>query len=625
MKKEEIFERTIDPTAQQMLEKAAEEHIETAWDRLEAQEPQCGYGLLGICCRNCTMGPCRIDPFGNGPSRGVCGASADTIVARNLVRMIAGGAAAHSDHGRDIVEVLHLTAEGKTQGYQITDETKLKRVAQEYGLSIEGRTIEEIAKELAEKAMDEFGMIKNTLQFAERAPEKRKELWKNLGIWPRSIDREIVETMHRTHVGVDADYVNILLHGLRTSLSDGWGGSMLATEFSDILFGTPKPKESLVNLAVLKEDMVNVIVHGHNPVLSEMLVNASRDPELIKLAKQNGANGINLAGICCTANELLMRKGIPVAGNFLMQELAIITGAVEAMVVDYQCIMPALPSVASCYHTKIITTSPKAKIPEATHIEFEPEHAEDVAKKIIKEAIEAYRNRNRDRMRIPKNPVKLMAGFSAEAIIEALGGTVLPLIDAIKAGKIRGIAALVGCNNPKIKHDYNHVTLTKRLIENNILVVETGCSAIANAKVGLMVPEAADQAGEGLKEVVKSLGIPPVLHMGSCVDISRILNVAASIANELDVDISDLPIAGAAPEWMSEKAVSIGAYVVSSGIYTVLGSMPPILGSKNVTELLTQGLDKVVGATFAVEPDPEKEAELIINHIEKKRKVLGLP
>lgn len=625
MKKEEIFERTIDPTAQQMLEKAAEEHIETAWDRLEAQEPQCGYGLLGICCRNCTMGPCRIDPFGNGPSRGVCGASADTIVARNLVRMIAGGAAAHSDHGRDIVEVLHLTAEGKTQGYQITDETKLKRVAQEYGLSIEGRTIEEIAKELAEKAMDEFGMIKNTLQFAERAPEKRKELWKNLGIWPRSIDREIVETMHRTHVGVDADYVNILLHGLRTSLSDGWGGSMLATEFSDILFGTPKPKESLVNLAVLKEDMVNVIVHGHNPVLSEMLVNASRDPELIKLAKQNGANGINLAGICCTANELLMRKGIPVAGNFLMQELAIITGAVEAMVVDYQCIMPALPSVASCYHTKIITTSPKAKIPEATHIEFEPEHAEDVAKKIIKEAIEAYRNRNRDRMRIPKNPVKLMAGFSAEAIIEALGGTVLPLIDAIKAGKIRGIAALVGCNNPKIKHDYNHVTLTKRLIENNILVVETGCSAIANAKVGLMVPEAADQAGEGLKEVVKSLGIPPVLHMGSCVDISRILNVAASIANELDVDISDLPIAGAAPEWMSEKAVSIGAYVVSSGIYTVLGSMPPILGSKNVTELLTQGLDKVVGATFAVEPDPEKEAELIINHIEKKRKALGLP
>lgn len=624
MKKEFIFERTIDPTAQQMLEKAAEEHIETAWDRLESQQPQCGYGMLGICCRNCGMGPCRIDPFGNGPKRGVCGADADIIVARNLARMVAAGAAAHSDHGRDIVEVLHLTAEGKAQGYQITDEEKLKRVAQEYGIAIEGRSKEEIAKELAEKAMEEFGMVKNTIQFAERAPEKRKEVWKKLGIWPRSVDREIVEIMHRTHIGVGGDYVNILLHALRASISDGWGGSMLATEFSDILFGTPTPKESWVNLGVLKEDMINVIVHGHNPVLSEMVVKASRDPEMIELAKQKGANGINIAGICCTANELLMRQGIPVAGNFLLQELAIVTGAVEAIVVDYQCIMPILPHIASCYHTKVITTSPKAKMPGAMHIEFEPEHAYDIAKKIIKEAIEAYEKRNPDRVRIPKNPVRLMAGFSAEAIINALGGSVKPLIDAIKAGKIRGIAALVGCNNPKIKHDYNHVTLTKKLIENNILVIETGCSAIANAKAGLMVPEAADQAGEGLREVVKSLGIPPVLHMGSCVDISRILVVAAAIAKELGVDISDLPVAGSAPEWMSEKAISIGAYVVSSGIFTHLGVVPPVLGSKNVTELLTKGLEKVIGATFAVEPDPEKAAELIINHIEKKRKALGL-
>ena len=624
MRREIILERTIDTAAQDMLEKAADEHIDTAWDRYEAQEPQCGYGLLGICCRNCVMGPCRIDPFGNEPQKGVCGADADTIVARNLARMIAGGAAAHSDHGRDIVEVLHLTAEGKTQGYQITDEEKLKRIAQEYGIFIDERPKEEIAKELAEKAMEEFGMIKNTIQFAERAPEKRKELWKNLGIWPRSIDREIVEIMHRTHIGVGAEIASLLLHGLRASLSDGWGGSMLATEFSDILWGTPKPKESMASLGVLKEDHVNIIVHGHNPVLSEVIVDAVRDPEMIELAKQKGANGINIAGICCTSNELLMRKGIPVAGNFLVQELALISGAVDAMVVDYQCLMPSLPSIANCYHSKIITTSPKAKIPGATHIEFDPEHAYDIGTKIVKEAIEAYENRNPNLVRIPKNLVKLVAGFSAEAILEALGGTIQPLIDAIVAGKIRGIAAVVGCNNPKIKHDFNHVTLTKRLIENDILVVETGCAAIANAKAGLLVPEAADQAGEGLKEVAKSLGIPPVLHMGSCVDISRILNVAAVIAKQLNVDISDLPVAGAAPEWMSEKAVSIGAYVVSSGIFTVLGAIPPVLGSKGVTELLTQGLKNVVGATFAVEPDPEKEAELIINHINEKRKALGL-
>ena len=624
MIKEEFLERTIDSTAQKLLEKADQDRIETVWDRLESQEPQCGYGLLGICCRNCAMGPCRIDPFGNNPTRGVCGADRDTLVARNLARMIAAGAAAHSDHGRDIVEVLHLTALGKTSGYQITDEEKLKRIAGEYGINVDGRAKEEIAKELAEKAMDEYGMRKNTLQFAERAPEKRKEIWKNIGIWPRSIDREIVEIMHRTTMGVDADYVNILLQGLRASLSDGWGGSMIATEFSDILFGTPTPKESFVNLGVLKEDTVNIIVHGHNPLMSEMVVDASRDAEIIELAKQKGANGITLAGICCTANEILMRKGIPVAGNFLIQELAITTGAVDAMVVDYQCIMPSLVPIADCYHTKLITTSPKAKIKGAMHIEFDPERAFEIGKDIVKKAIEAYGNRNPDRVNIPNHPVKMMAGFSAEAIIGALGGTVQPLIDAIVAGKIRGIAAIVGCNNPKIKQDYGHVTLTKRLIENNVLVIQTGCSAVATGKAGLLVPEAADQAGEGLKEIAKALGIPPVLHMGSCVDISRILTVAAAIAKELNVDISDLPVAGAAPEWMTEKAVAIGAYVVASGIFTVLGPIPPVLGSKNVTELLTQGLGDVVGATFAVEPDPEKAAELIIKHIDEKRKALGL-
>ncbi len=619
-----IKKRSNDPAAQKMLEVTAEEHIQTAWDRLELQQPQCGYGQLGICCRNCGMGPCRINPFGEEPQRGVCGATADTIVARNLARMIAGGAAAHSDHGRDIVEVLHLTALGKAQGYKITDVEKLKRVAKEYGVAVDGRKPEEIAKELAEEVMKEFGMVKGRIQFVERAPEKRKEVWKKLGVLPRGVDREIVEIMHRTHIGVDADYVNILLHGLRASISDGWGGSMIATELSDILFGTPKPIESVMNLGVLKKDMVNVIVHGHNPVLSEMVVKASSDPELVELAKKKGAKGINVVGICCTANELLMRQGIPIAGNFLHQELAIATGAVEAIVVDYQCIMPILPHIAKCYHTKVITTAAKAKIPGALHIEFEPEHAYEVAKKIVKEAVEAYGSRNPDRVRIPDVTMKVMAGFSAEAILQALGGTPKPLIDAIKTGKIRGIAAIVGCNNPKIKQDYNHVTLTKLLIKNNILVVETGCAAIANGKAGLLVPEAADQAGEGLKEVCKSLGIPPVLHMGSCVDISRILVLAAAVAKELNVDISDLPVAGAAPEWMSEKAVSIGAYVVSSGIFTVLGPIPPVLGSMKVATLLTKDLEKVIGAVFAVDPDPEKEARLIINHIEKKRKALGL-
>jgi carbon-monoxide dehydrogenase catalytic subunit len=567
---------------------------------------------------------CRIDPFGEGPTLGVCGANSDIIVARNLLRMIAAGAAAHSDHGRDIAHTLLLTAEGKGGGYQIKDVEKLKVLAAEYEIEIEGRTKEEIAKDLAQSVYDEFGKQEGPIQFTNRAPKKRVELWKNLGINPRGIDREIVECMHRTHMGVDNDYVNIILHGLKTSISDGWGGSMIATELSDVLFSTPKPVWSEANLGVLEPNQVNIIVHGHEPTLSEMIVEASKDKEILDLSKKFGAEGINIAGICCTGNEVLMRHGIRLAGNFLQQELAITTGAIEAMIVDVQCIMPSLTTVASCFHTKIISTSPKAKFPDATHIEFHEDRAYEIAKEIVKIAVDNFKNRDVNKVKIPDKKMKLMAGFSVEAIVSALGGSLNPLLDAVKSGAIKGIAAIVGCNNPKVKHDYSHVNLTKELIKNNILVVETGCAAIANAKEGLLLPEAAEYAGNGLKEVCKSLGIPPVLHMGSCVDISRILVACAAIANALEVDISDLPVAGAAPEWMSEKAVSIGAYVVSSGIYTVLGTVPPVLGSKNVTSLLTEGAEGVVGGKFAVETDPFKAAELIINHIEKKRKSLGI-
>ncbi len=616
--------KTIDISAQKIIEKAKDEKIEIIWDRFEDQQPQCGFGLLGICCRNCNMGPCKIDPFGDAPQKGVCGATADTIVARNIVRMIAGGAAAHSDHGRDIVETLEHTAMGEAQGYEIKDEEKLHRLCEEYKISLDGKDKKELAKELALEIMKEYGMVKGEIQFVQRAPEKRKELWKKIGVLPRGVDREIVEIMHRTHIGVDTDYINILLHGVRTALSDGWGGSMIATELSDVLFGTPEPVESTVNLGVLKEDEVNIVVHGHNPLLSEMIVKAASDNELIKLAKQNGAKGINITGMCCTGNELLMRKGIPVAGNFLNQELAIITGAVEAMIVDYQCIMPSLPDVAKCYHSKIISTAPKAKFPGAEHIEFDEHKAVDIAKEIVKTAVENFPNRVPEKVMIPDKPVKLVAGFSVEAILKALGGTPQPLIDAIVAGKIRGAAGVVGCNNPKIPHDYGHVEQVKELIKNNILVVTTGCNAIATAKAGLMLPEAAELAGDGLKEICKALGIPPVLHMGSCVDNSRILVLLAALANALKVDISDLPVAGSAPEWMSEKAVSIGVYVLSSGIFTVLGTVPPVLGSLAVTTLLTKDIEGVVGANFAVEPDPKKGAQLMIDHIEKKRKALGL-
>ena len=622
---DKILKRSIDPSVHQMLARAEELGLETAWDRYEAMLPECGFGELGVCCRNCNMGPCRISPFEDaGPKRGVCGATADIIVARNLIRMIAAGAAAHSDHGRDLAHTMLLTAEGKGGGYEIRDEQKLQALAAEYNISTEGRSKEETALALARAVYAEFGKQEGPIQFSRRAPQKRVGLWQKLGIDPRGVDREIVEIMHRTHIGVDNDPVNLILQGLRAAIADGWGGSMIATEISDVLFGTPKPTRSLANLGVLKADEVNIIVHGHEPTLSEMIVAASRDAEMLALATKLGAKGINVVGLCCTGNEVLMRHGIPLAGNFLQQELAVITGAVEAIIVDVQCIMPALGNLTGCFHTKFISTSPKAKFPGATHIEFHEEQAYDIAKEIVRLAVENYRWRKPGQVVIPNDKVECLVGFSTEAILAALGGSLDPLLEQIKSGAIKGIAGVVGCNNPKVQHDFGHVYLVQELIKNNVLVVTTGCNAIACAKVGLMLPEAAAQAGDGLKAVCQSLGIPPVLHMGSCVDISRILTMCAAVANALGVDISDLPVAGAAPEWMSEKAVSIGSYVVSSGIFTVLGTVPPVLGSSAVTELLTSGAKEVVGAAFAVEPDPVKAAQLMIGHIEAKRAALGI-
>ncbi|VVB67271.1 Hydroxylamine reductase [uncultured archaeon] len=612
----DVRDRSIDPASQEMLALCRRAGLETAWDRFDKQQPQCSFGELGLCCRNCNMGPCRIDPFGEGATRGVCGATADIIVARNLLRAIAAGAAAHSDHARDVAHTFLLVSEGKAPSYQVKDKAKMERLMQEYGAKSQ--------IDLARAIMAEFGMQEGPIQFTRRAPPKRLELWKKLGIEPRGIDREIVECMHRTHTGVDCDYVNLILHGLRTSLSDGWGGSMIATELQDVLFGTPKPTFSEANLGVLEPNQVNIIVHGHEPLLSEMIVAAAADPEMIGLAKGQGAVGINVAGMCCTGNEVLMRHGVPVAGNFFQQELAVATGAIEAMVVDVQCVMPALGALAGCFHTKFISTSPKAKFPGAVHMEFHEETALETAKSIVLAAVMNYQNRDSSRVHIPDIKSKCMVGFSVEAIVAALGGSLDPLLGAIKSGAIRGIGAVVGCNNPKIKHDYGHINMVRELIRNNVLVVTTGCNAQACAKAGLLQPEAAKLAGEGLKGVCMALGIPPVLHMGSCVDISRILVACAAIANALGVDISDLPAAGAAPEWMSEKAVSIGAYVVGSGVYTVLGTVPCVLGSSAVTGLLTDGARDVVGATFAVEPDPIKAATLMINHIDSQRNKLGL-
>jgi carbon-monoxide dehydrogenase catalytic subunit len=631
-------EKSVDKATLEMIAKAKADQVSTAFDRAEEMKP-CPIGAEGSCCKNCAMGPCRVPaPKKKGESeaekakrRGICGATAETISARNFVRMIAAGTSAHSDHARGVAELFLATARGEVPGFAIKDEQKLYQVALDLGIEIGDRPLKDIAIDVGEKCLGEFGKQNGELLFIKRAPLKRQELWRKLGIVPRGVDREVVELMHRTHIGVDQDYRNLLLQGSRCALADGWGGSMISTELQDILFGNPQPIAGKINLGVLKEDQVNIIMHGHEPLLPELMVAASQDPEIQAYAKSKGAKGINLAGMCCSANEILMRHGIPVAGNFLQQELAIVTGAVDAMVVDVQCEMQSLAEVAKCYHTKVITTDRRAKMQGAMHIEFDEHHGPEVAKKILREAIGNFPNRKGRVVQIPSESHETVVGFSHETINYLLGGlfrsSYRPLNDNIINGRIRGIAGVVGCNNARTKHDSAHLTMIKYLLKNDVIVLTTGCSAMAAGKAGLLAPEAASKfCGAGLAEVCEAVGIPPVLHMGACVDNSRILMAATAVVKDggLGDDISDLPAAGAAPEWMSEKAIAIGHYFVASGVFTVFGTTFPVTGSEEMSKLLFEEMEGIVGGKWAFEPDPEKAAQLMIAHIDKKRKALGL-
>ena len=614
-----------------LLETGAKVGADSWQQRVKNQTPHCGFGEAGTCCRICSMGPCRIT---KKAPRGICGCDVHGIVARNYLRFTAGGAATHSDHGRQICHTLYQAKEGGA--YQVKDPEKLKRIAHEWGVETEGKDIYDLAHEMAELALMEYGKPFGVSRWLSRAPEHTRKLWHDADVEPRAIDREVSQAMHMTHMGCSSLPEALIKHSMRAGLCDGWGGSMCGTEFSDVLFGTPKPVDTEANIGVMEKDMVNIIVHGHDPSLSEMIVFYARDPEMIALAKAEGAKGINVAGVCCTGNEVAMRQGIPMAGNFLQQENVVLTGACEAIVVDVQCIFPALGPLSKCFHTKFITTSPIARMPDSDFIQFSEETASENAKAIVKMAVENFKNRNQDLVNIPQLKTKARVGYSVEAIKKCLDGvtnshvdelgTLKPLADAVKSGVLRGAVAMVGCNNPKVRPDYAHIELMKKLLQNDIIVVLSGCSAQAAAKAGLMDPEAKEYCGEGLKRVCELVGIPPVLHMGSCVDISRMMVLASDLAKDWGCNISQLPLCGCAPEWMSEKAVSIGNYVVSTGIDTFLGVDPYSKGSSEVTELLQgeTGVKKWLEANYTVELDIEKLGDKMIDRIEAKRAALGI-
>ncbi len=615
-----------------LLETAQKVGADTWQQRVKNQTPHCGFGESGTCCRICSMGPCRIT---KKSPRGICGCDVHGIVGRNFLMFTAGGAATHSDHGREIMHTLYQTHEGGN--YQVKDPEKLIRIAKEWGVETEGKDIYDLAHEMAEIGLLEYGKPFGTQRFLKRAPEHTQKLWADAGIEPRAIDREVSTAMHMTHMGCSSLPEALVRQALRAGLSDGWGGSMMGTEFSDVMFGTPKPIDTTANIGVMEKDNVNIVVHGHDPSLSEMIVYYANDPEMIAYAKSMGAKGITVSGVCCTSNEVAMRHGIPMAGNYLNQENVVLTGACEAIVVDVQCIFPALGPLSKCFHTKFITTSPIARIPDSEFIQFSAATAGDNAKAIVKMAIENFKNRKPELVNIPNLKQNARVGYSVEAIVKVLDGvansqvdefgTTKPLLECVTSGVLRGAVAMVGCNNPKVRPDSAHIGLMKKMLENDIIVITTGCAAQAAAKAGLMDPEKAkDYCGAGLKRVCELAGIPPVLHMGSCVDISRMLILAAELSKDSGIPISQLPVVGCAPEWMSEKAVSIGNYVVATGIETFLGVDPYVKGSTEICELLTgeHGVKDWVEAKYVVDTDIDSLGDKMIACIEAKRAALGI-
>ncbi len=633
------MEKSTDSATLSAIKEAEKTGIKTVWDRYAAQIPQCGFGETGLCCRNCMQGPCRIDPFGEGPQMGVCGANADIMVARGISRAVAAGTASHGGHAKHMAHTLFKSAIGEAPDYPIRDEAKLKAVANRIGVKVDNRDVRAIAIDVAKKALEEFSEKESPLTWAATTMTKgRIDTFLKYNVVPTGIDSVVAESMHRTTYGVDADPVNLLLGAVKCALAD-YAGCHIATDIADILFGTPHPTLTRANLGVLNKDAVNIAVHGHNPLLSDIVVQVAGEKDMIDRAKTAGASeGINIVGVCCTGNEVMMRHKIPLATSSVSQETVILTGALDAMVVDYQCIMPALSNIAECYHTKMITTMPIAKIPKAVHIEFSEANAKESARRIISTAIEAFKKRDPNKINIPDISSAAFAGFSTEAIIGALSlvnkeDSLKPLIDNIVAGNIYGVCLFAGCNTVKVTQDANYTAMIKELVKNNVLILATGCASGAFARHGFMTPEATEKyAGNGLKAVLKAVGqaaglggpLPLVLHMGSCVDNSRAVDVTVAVANKLGVDLNMLPVVASAPEPVTEKAVAIGTWAVASGLPTHLGVVPPVLGSKTVTQVLTSTVKELFGGYFIVEPDPVKAAEALLSVIAERRRGLGL-
>ncbi len=635
------IKRTIDPAILEMFDVAKEKGIITTFDIWSAQQPVCQFGYTGICCRICFQGPCRIRAEEGPGSMGQCGAKDYTILARNAIRMMAGGASAHSDHGRHIAHVLHAAATGHAPDYKVTDPDKLNRVAKRIGISPEGKSVNELAKEVAELSLADFGKQDDTpcTWLWSSIAEGRKSKFVETNIVPTAIDRSVAEVMHRTHIGVDADPINIIFGGIKAALADQ-AGMTLSSNLSDVLFGTPKPVMSEANMGVIDPAQVMIIVDGHNPLLSQMVVYASKEQDILDEAKLAGATGIKIAGICCTGNEVLMRSGVPIANNYMGAEMVIATGAIDVVCVDVQCVKPSLRNATECFDTKLVTTMAIAKIPGSYHFAFDESRAMESAKGIIRLAIDTFRQRQGKPVHVPQYKSKVMAGFSCEAILDLFAAInpenpIKVLTDAIDSGELSGVGFVVGCNNLQAVHDVSHTKMIEGLAAANALVIVGGCAAQAGAKHGHLNYEGVEKfAGPGLKAFIDRIyeankdklpdKLPLAWHCGSCVDYTRIVDLWTMMANQWGVDVPKIPFVASAPEAMSEKAVAIGTWAIANGIPTHVGTMPPLEGSNLVWSTVTCVAHDVFGGSFILETDPDVAVTKLLAALEYRTWKLGI-
>ena len=624
--KADVIARTPDPAIRQMLQHLEQTGIETPFDRFDAQKPHCGFGLNGTCCKNCHMGPCKITP--KSP-KGVCGADAHLIVARNILRWTAAGVAAHGARGREVMLALKGAADG-TLDLPILGPEKVIATAKSFGIYDEVKTTEQLAGEIALILLEDLcrtipGPYK-TLEVL--APPERLARWKELDILPVGAYHEVFEALHRTTTGTDGDWENIARQVLRCGLAFAWSSVVGSSIAMDCLYGLPKRSRISTNLGAIRLDTVNIAVHGHSPVLVAAIVKAARRAELIDEAKAAGAETIKLYGICCSGHSALAKFGdIAPLANAVGAELTLATGALDLWVADVQDVFPGIMDVAACFHTRVITTSDSARLPGAEHIAFDHHHsnldlADVLAERIVRRGIQAYGERQVGKVFIPQARMEAEVGFSVENILATFGGADV-LLEHLKSGRIRGVVNLVGCNNPKVVYEEAIVKVAEELAAHDILALTNGCAAFALLKMGFCLPEGLAGAGEGLNAALKPHDLPPVWHMGECLDNARASVFFRTIATASGERLTRLPLAFSSPEWSNEKGIGAALGFRLLGLNSYHCISPPVAGSDKVSRFFYEGTQELVGAVMVVDPDPVSLAARIVADFDLRRAELG--